>query len=411
MPEHPWHELGDADAFRARGISHAMIGRLKLAVTYANGEFGVVSGVCSHAGGPLSEGRLIGDYIVCPWHNWKYNRRTGRGEPGYEDDAVPCYETRVENGQLLINLDTATRRSRIKHDPHPLARKIERAPGRVRVLGISTTNMDVANPRYSTSDALLDIALTHAAANCDAETKLVRLAELHFRACEGYYSKSAHACTWPCSITQMDPADQLDQVYEGLVHWADVVLVSTPIRWGNASALYYRMVERLNCIQNQVTIANRVLIRNKVAAFIITGGQDNVQQVAGHLLGFFGEIGFHFQQFPYIAHSRGWSAEDMENNIKYVMMSPELREGATSLAARAVDHALLVLDHHRRRTPRRAAGARRITWRSRTTECRWTRTSGSSAKRIVDRCPMIPRSTKPHQSQMVRFPRRASRRR
>jgi len=130
-----------------------------------------------------------------------------------------------------------------------------------------------------------------------------------------------------------------------LVHWADVVLVATPIRWGNASALYYKMVERLNCVQNQVTIANRVLIRNKVAAFIITGGQDNVQQVAGHMLGFFGEIGFHFPQFPYIAHSRGWSAEDMENNTKYVMMSPELREGAQMLAERAVDHALLLLDH------------------------------------------------------------------
>jgi multimeric flavodoxin WrbA len=88
----------------------------------------------------------------------------------------------------------------------------------------------------------------------------------------------------------MDPGDQLDVVYEGIVHWADVILVSTPIRWGSASALYYKMVERMNCIQNQVTIADRVLLRNKVAAFIIVGGQDNVQAVAGHMLGFFAEI-------------------------------------------------------------------------------------------------------------------------
>ena len=51
------------------------------------------------------------------------------------------------------------------------------------------------------------------------------------------------------------------------------------------------MVERMNCIQNQVTIARRVLMKNKVAAFIIIGGQDNVQGVAGQMLGFFGEIG------------------------------------------------------------------------------------------------------------------------
>ncbi len=105
------------------------------------------------------------------------------------------------------------------------------------------------------------------------------------------------------------------------------------------------MIERFNCIQNQVTIANRILLRNKVAGFIITGGQDNVQQVAGHLLGFFGEIGFYFPQFPYIAHSRGWSSEDMEENVRYVQASAALREGAEGLVARAVDHALLLLDH------------------------------------------------------------------
>lgn len=98
-------------------------------------------------------------------------------------------------------------------------------------------------------------------------------------------------------------------------------------------------------MQNQVTIANRVLMRNKVAAFIITGGQDNVQAVAGQMLGFFGEIGCHFPQFPYIAHSRGWTAEDMERNIDVVMHSTELRDGARALAARAVDHAQVLLEH------------------------------------------------------------------
>ena len=136
---------------------------------------------------------------------------------------------------------------------------------------------------------------------------MIRLNELKFRACEGYYSKSAHACTWPCSITQMDASDQMDRVYEALVHWADAIIVATPIRWGAASSLYFKMAERLNCVQNAITIRNHVLIRNKVAGFIIVGGQDNIQAVAGQMLGFFAELGFIFPQFPYVAHSRGWS--------------------------------------------------------------------------------------------------------
>jgi multimeric flavodoxin WrbA len=209
----------------------------------------------------------------------------------------------------------------------------------VRVVGISTAVMDRANPRVSTSDLLLETALHHAQTASGSEIRLLKLNELKFRHCEGYYSKSAHACTWPCSITQMDPGDQMDQVYEALVHWADVLLLSTPIRWGASSSLFYKMAERLNCVQNQVTIRNRVLIRNKVAGFIITGGQDNVQEVAGHLLMFFSELGFLFPQFPYIAHSRGWSAEDMENNVRMVQHSQELREGAEALTDRAIQMA------------------------------------------------------------------------
>ncbi len=330
-----WHDLGPITSFQAP-VTATTAGKRPLAVTFVDGRHGVISGVCNHVGGPLGEGRCKGEYLVCPWHGWTYQVRTGLGEPGFEADAVPSYPVRVEGGRLLVDLDGATRRTKGPHPPQPLARPIERAPGPVRVVGISTTSMDPKNPRYSTSEALLEVALEHAGQALGAETRTIRLSELTFRHCEGYYSKSAKACTWPCSITQMDPGDQLDRVYEAFVHWADVFLVATPIRWGGPSSLYVKMVERMNCIQNQVTIANRVLLRNKVAAFIITGGQDNVQAVAGQMMAFFGELGCQFPQFPFVAHSRGWSAEDMERNVDYVRHSAELREGARTLVARAV---------------------------------------------------------------------------
>jgi multimeric flavodoxin WrbA len=137
----------------------------------------------------------------------------------------------------------------------------------------------------------------------------------------------------------MDDKDELTTVYEALVHWADVVLIATPIRWGNASSLYFKMIERMNCIQNQITTHDHVLIRNKVAGFIITGGQDNVQSVAGEMMMFFGELGFTFPQFPFVGHSRGWSAEDMENNMAAVKADQELRQGTRALALRCLEQA------------------------------------------------------------------------
>jgi multimeric flavodoxin WrbA/nitrite reductase/ring-hydroxylating ferredoxin subunit len=342
MDEASWHDLGPIEELARHSLQQITIGRTKIALTCKDGRFGAISGACNHVGGPLGDGHLDGDYVVCPWHHWKFHCRTGEGEPGFEQDRVPSYDVREMDGHLYVNLMPATRRNKLPHEPHPLARPVHRGEGLVRVLGISTTVMDPAYPRYSTSEALLETALA-AAGGLGAETRCLRLSELRFRPCEGYYSKSAHACTWPCSITQMDPGDEMTPVYEGIVHWADAILVATPIRWGSASSLYYKMVERMNCVQNQVTLKNKVLLRNKVAAFIITGGQDNVQAVAGQMMGFFGEIGCLFPQFPYIAHSRGWTAEDMERNVAYVQSSESLHQGARELAARAVTMAKVLL--------------------------------------------------------------------
>jgi multimeric flavodoxin WrbA/nitrite reductase/ring-hydroxylating ferredoxin subunit len=341
MPDPVWHDLGPVEELKRHSLRAVTVGHTTIALSYLDGVFGAISGVCNHAGGALAEGRLDGDFVVCPWHHWRFHRVRGHGEPGFEDDQVPEYELREERGRLLVNLTQVRGRHKKAHPPHPLERKNIRAPGPTRVLGISTTVMDRANPRYSTSEALLETALRHAADAAGAETKLIRLTDLRFRACEGYYSKSAHACTWPCSITQMEPDDEMDQVYEGIVFWADAILVATPIRWGSASSLYFRMAERLNCVQNQITIRDRVLLRNKVAAFIITGGQDNVQAVAGQMLTFFSELGCVFPQFPFIAHSRGWTAEDMERNVAFVRESAELHESARELVARTVRMAQL----------------------------------------------------------------------
>lgn len=343
MAAESWVDVGASDELSRKSVQEVMVGHTKVALTYRDGQFGAISGVCNHYGGPLGQGKLDGDYIVCPWHYWKFHWQSGLGEPGFEEDRVPSFAVRVENGRVLVNSERISKRNRLPHEPHPVARTPNREPGPLRILGISTTVMTSGHPRYSTSEDLLEHGLKKAAETSDCETRVLRVRDLSFRACEGFYSKSARACTWPCSITQMDSKDQMDQVYEGVVHWADVIVVATPIRWGNASSLYYKMVERMNCIQNQETVANNHLLKNKVAGFIITGGQDNVQAVAGQMLGFFSEIGCQFPQFPYIAHSRGWSAEDMENNERYVQQSQALHEGAAALMKRCTEMAKVMI--------------------------------------------------------------------
>jgi nitrite reductase/ring-hydroxylating ferredoxin subunit/multimeric flavodoxin WrbA len=343
-PVADWVDVGPAEDFKRTTLREAKLGERLIAVSFKDGRFGVISNVCNHVGGPLGRGKLDGEFVVCPWHQYKFHRCTGEGEPGYEADKVPGYGVKEESGRLFVTAKPTSKRGHLPHEPHPLTRPTERAPGPLRVGGISTTAMDAKNPRFSTSEYLLGVALEHAGAALGAETRLLKLNELNFRNCEGYYSKAVKACTWPCSITSMDQTDQLDRVYEMAVHWADILLISTPIRWGAASSLYYKMVERMNCIQNQITINNKVLIRNKVAAFIITGGQDGIQAVAGQMMGFFSEIGFLLPQFPFIAHSLGWEFEEMERNVDFVEHSEALRSGARELVSRSAEMAKCLLE-------------------------------------------------------------------
>lgn len=345
-----WIHLGNtADLIReleaSGGLKELVINDRKYVLSYFNGTFGALNNKCNHMGAPLSKGKLKNGCIECPWHYWQFNHRTGEAanhahEPLASDGgSVPQIPLKIEGDSLFMNIKEESQRVGATYNKggSNLGRDPKRESGKIRVLGLSTTAMDKNHPRFSTSEALLKSALKKASDSIEVETKFLALSDLNFRNCEGFYSKSEKACTWPCSITKMDPKDEMIQVYENLVHWADVVIVSTPIRWGAASSLYYKMAERLNAVQNQITLKDRVLIQNKVAGFIITGGQDNIQAVAGQMLTFFTELGFVVPAFPFLGHSLGWSSEDMQHNMDYVKNSEYLHQHAFELVERSVE--------------------------------------------------------------------------
>src|SRR3989338_3793662 len=285
----------------------------KYAVFRFQGKLGCIGNSCLHAGGPLGEGRIRDGRVYCAWHNWDWDFQTGRG---YGDESVGGYVIWEENNKVYVDHAHVIMPLKVA----PAHKKITITPkvfddGTLRILGISTTMMNLENPRASTSEYTLEQAFSAFQGKQGFETRVLKLRELRFRTCEGYYSRDKAACLWPCSLTQADKDDQLIDLYRALVEWCDIVIVATPIRWNSASSLYYKMQERLNCIQNQITLYDRVLIKNKVAGFIITGGQDGVQAVAGSMMMFFSELGFTFGQFPFVGWSRGWYNENMKTNF------------------------------------------------------------------------------------------------
>jgi nitrite reductase (NADH) small subunit len=60
--------------------------------------------MCAHRGGPLSEGKLNGTRLACPWHGWMYDVRTGQCLFPGRGASVPSYPVRVEAGEILLEL-------------------------------------------------------------------------------------------------------------------------------------------------------------------------------------------------------------------------------------------------------------------------------------------------------------------
>jgi nitrite reductase/ring-hydroxylating ferredoxin subunit len=62
---------------------------------------------CSHQGGPLSEGRLSGTRLTCPWHGWMYDVRTGDCLMPSRGGRVASYPVRVDAGDIWVELPPA----------------------------------------------------------------------------------------------------------------------------------------------------------------------------------------------------------------------------------------------------------------------------------------------------------------
>ncbi|HYM51301.1 MAG TPA: Rieske 2Fe-2S domain-containing protein [Candidatus Limnocylindrales bacterium] len=67
-----------------------------------------ISNTCSHAGGPLNEGTVAGDHVICPWHASRFDLCTGRVKGGPATVSQVRYETRIQDGQIEVRRSAET---------------------------------------------------------------------------------------------------------------------------------------------------------------------------------------------------------------------------------------------------------------------------------------------------------------
>jgi nitrite reductase/ring-hydroxylating ferredoxin subunit len=66
------------------------------------GEIYAFGGECTHRGGPLGEGLLDGDEVECPFHQGRFNVKTGEPTDGPPEDPVPTYQVEVRGDEIRV---------------------------------------------------------------------------------------------------------------------------------------------------------------------------------------------------------------------------------------------------------------------------------------------------------------------
>jgi nitrite reductase/ring-hydroxylating ferredoxin subunit len=74
-----------------------------IALFNVGGAIHALTNTCMHRGGPLGQGLLDGQVVMCPWHAWTFDVTTGVSTVNPELQ-VQRYEVKVEDGDVFVKL-------------------------------------------------------------------------------------------------------------------------------------------------------------------------------------------------------------------------------------------------------------------------------------------------------------------
>jgi NAD(P)H-dependent nitrite reductase small subunit len=96
-----WTVVAQADELRDGASKAVTVGSNEIALFRQGEEYYAVVNECAHYGAPLCGGLVRNGAVMCPWHGWQFDLKTGecRSAPGCD---IEAFEVKVEDGAVKI---------------------------------------------------------------------------------------------------------------------------------------------------------------------------------------------------------------------------------------------------------------------------------------------------------------------
>jgi ferredoxin-NADP reductase/nitrite reductase/ring-hydroxylating ferredoxin subunit len=105
MSEEDFVKVADTKDIQPSQMKEVEVNGQNICVANVDGKYYAIGSICTHEGGPLADGTLEGYEVECPWHNSKFDVRTGEVTSPPASEPEPAYELKVDGNSILIKTD------------------------------------------------------------------------------------------------------------------------------------------------------------------------------------------------------------------------------------------------------------------------------------------------------------------